>query len=266
MKAISITSGKGGVGKSIVATNLGLALAKSGKKVLLFDADLSLANLDVLFGVKCEFNLMHVLEGSKELDEIIIEAPLGLHILPAASGVLKMERLDPAQLARISIALQKLAAQYDILLIDTGAGLTETVLFFNTAVDEILLVTTPDPTALTDAYALLKVMNTNYGIGQVVMLINQVQSTSEGLNVYQRLKQVCEKYLTVQLADGGQIPRDSELEAAVRARRPLLLANPNCPASRHFTALASRYDRLFRGTNEGLTQEFWDRFLAGRSG
>jgi flagellar biosynthesis protein FlhG len=265
MKAISITSGKGGVGKSIVATNLGLALAKSGKKVLLFDADLSLANLDVLFGLKCEFNLMHVIEGSKELPEIVMEAPFGLHILPAASGVLKMERLEPPQLARISLALQELANQYDILLIDTGAGLTETVLFFNTSVDEILLVTTPDPTALTDAYALLKVMNTNYGVGHVIMLVNQVQTTSEGLNVYQRLKQVCGNYLTLQLADGGQIPRDSELEAAVRSRKPLLLANPDCPASRQFLALANRFDRLFRGTNEGLNQEFWGRFLGGGS-
>ncbi|MFH1129798.1 MAG: MinD/ParA family protein [Pseudomonadota bacterium] len=266
MKTISITSGKGGVGKSIVSVNLGLALAKDGKRVLLFDADLSLANIDILFGLNCEYNLSDVIAGSKEIDEILIEPVPGLKVLPASSGVLKLARLDQAQLVRIAIALQELAKDFDTLLIDTGAGLNEPVLFFNSSVDEVLVVTTPDPTAMTDAYALIKILNSNYELKSAVVLVNQVENTAEGAHVFHRLKSVCRKYLTVKLVDGGCLLKDPMLGNAVRNRKPVFLSYPNSPISRQFCALARRHDELFSSTSNGLTKDFWGKLLTQQFG
>lgn len=261
MKAISITSGKGGVGKSIVAVNLGLALAREGKKVLLFDADLGLANVDILFGVSCKHTLADVVIGTKEIHEILIDAPFGLKVLPGSSGILKLERLDQTQLVRIALSLQELAQKFDILLVDTGAGLTETVLFFNSSVDDVLVVTTPDPTAFTDAYALLKILNTNCGVESAVVLVNQTQNTNQANKIFGRLKTVCDKYLKIRLIDGGCLFHDSLLETAVRDRKPVIISEPDCLISRQFAGMATRYDQLFVGTNNGLSKDFWSKLF-----
>jgi flagellar biosynthesis protein FlhG len=261
MKAIAITSGKGGAGKSVVTANLGLALAKLGRRVLLFDADVSLANLDLLLGLSCEFNLIDVLEGTKEVEEIIIEGPFGLKLLPASSGVLRLERLEEPQLIRLALGLQRMAEGFDTLLIDTGAGLTKNVLFFCSSADDLLVVTTPDPTALTDAYALIKILSTQYQLSSAVVLVNQANTAAEAAAVFARLDKVCQQHLPLKLVDAGYLLRDRQLEQAVRERRPLVVSQPEAGASRQFTALARRYDALFGTTGKGVTQDFWGRLL-----
>jgi flagellar biosynthesis protein FlhG len=241
-------------------------MAQLGKKVLLFDADLSLANLDILFGVRCEHNLADVLEGKKELREVMIDVRPGLKILPSSSGVLRLERLAATQLMRLAASLQELALEFDTLLIDTGAGLTDTVLFFSSSADGVLVVTTPDPTAVTDAYALLKILNTDYNVQSAVVIVNQARSAAEGDAVFERLRTVCEKYLHIQLTPAGGILRDPLLEDAVRERKPLLLTYPDSQSGRQFQTLAARFDRLFYGTEKGLSDDFWTRLVARQFG
>ena len=264
MKSISITSGKGGVGKSCIAVNLGLELTRAGKRVLLFDADMGLANVDILCGLTAQHTVLDVIEGRKTVEEILLDGPLGMKVLPSTSGILKMERLTTSHLVRLSHGMEQLADQFDLLLVDTGAGLTNNVLFFNSSVDEVLVVTSPEPTSLTDAYALIKVLVTRHDVRSVAAVVNKA-SQAEGQRVFQRLGNVCNVFLQHELKYLGAAGRDPIVERCIQDRVPAVIGHPTSPFSRDVLALAQRFDEVFTAQPAGLARDMWSRLLQQRA-
>lgn len=262
MKIVSVTSGKGGVGKSNIAVNLALALADSGKRILLFDAALGLANLDLLLDLTCARSVLSALEGASALREVLVEVRPGLQLVPGCSGVPRLDRLTRGQLLRLASDLRALALEHDVLLIDTAAGLGESVRFFNSTADEVLIVTTPEPTALSDTYALIKVLATNREVDAITLLVNRANDPRDGVEIHARLDEVCRQFLDRKLGYSGVIPRDAALEQAVSARRPVLQLAPNAPAARAFRDLAARFDDVFVAPQRDKISDMW-RALMG---
>lgn len=236
-RSLSISSGKGGVGKTNIVINLAIQLAKLGKKVFLIDADLGLANIDILLNLAPQFTIEDVLTGKKHINDIIVEGPLGIHILPASSGISEMQTLSGKQQMSMLRELANLNTQYDYILIDTGAGISSTVLRFNAAADEICMVTNPEPTAITDAYAMMKIMSSKYQVHHFKLIVNQ-SGPAEAMDVYNRLVRVLNKFLTVNLELLGNIPRDPSFIKAVKNQEPISLLYPNSPAGKAFVKLA----------------------------
>jgi flagellar biosynthesis protein FlhG len=240
---IAVTSGKGGVGKSNIAVNLAIKLASAGKRVVLMDADLGLANADVLCNIDLPSNLSHVISQKRELADVMVDGPGGFKLIGGASGLARMADLSDLDRQRIVTALAELEARNDIILIDTGAGISPNVLSFTRCADQVLVVTTPEPTAITDAYAVIKVISRDAPDRPLSLLVNQVRVQGEGQLVYDRIAKVAKQFLNVHVMDAGFVPSDPEVPAAVRRRTPFLLANPNCPASRYISQLAMRLER-----------------------
>lgn len=263
VRVISVTSGKGGVGKTNVVTNLALALAKSGQRVLIWDADLGLANIDVLLGLKPEFNIHHLLNGEKSLQEILVEGPYGVRIMPASSGIQELASLGEGQKVRLLAELDEYDDDLDFLLIDTGAGISGNVMYFNMAAQERIVVVTPEPTSITDAYALIKVMCTRYNQKRFSILPNQVTGPNEAKSVFQLLTAVADKHLgSVSLDFAGFIPRDENLPKSVRQQRAILDAFPSSEASLGFEKLAKNLMRSQVDTQlNGSIRFFWKRLL-----
>jgi flagellar biosynthesis protein FlhG len=240
---VAITSGKGGVGKSNVAVNLAIKLSSAGRNVLLLDADLGLANADVLCNIELPYNLSHVISRKKDLQDVIFKAPGGFRLVGGASGLARMADLNEHERQRLVDALSELEATADIVLIDTGAGISPNVLSFTRAADNVLVVTTPEPTAITDAYAVIKVITRDSVAGRVSLLVNQVQSPAEGQAVHERISRVAKQFLQVSVLDAGYLPADETVPMAVRRRTPFVLAAPRCPASLAIAQLAARLER-----------------------
>lgn len=265
VRVLSLTSGKGGVGKTCVSVNLGYWLAKSGARVLLLDADLGLANVDVVLGLRTEYTLQHVLSGEKSLSDILLEGPGGMKILPAGSGVAELADLSDEAKFQLFNELESLNEPFDYLLVDTGAGISRTVLYFNDAVQDIVLVATPEPTSITDAYALMKVLGECRKGHRFRILANMVENETEGKNVYRRLSTVSDKYLDVSTSYVGHILTDPNVAQAVRKQTALSVAYPKSPASRCLRNLAERIHQLPRDDfPAGHLQFFWRR-LASQS-
>jgi flagellar biosynthesis protein FlhG len=239
---IAVTSGKGGVGKSNIAVNLAIKLASVGKEVVLLDADLGLANADVLCNVDLPSNLSHVIARKRELSEVMVEAPGGFKLIGGASGLARMADLSDYDRQRLVTALADLESRTDIILIDTGAGISPNVLSFTRCADQVLVVTTPEPTAITDAYAVIKVISRDAPDRPLSLLVNQVRQQGEGRLVYERIAKVAKQFLSVHVLDAGFVPSDAEVPAAVRRRTPFLISNPRCPASMGITQLAMRLE------------------------
>ncbi len=236
----AITSGKGGVGKSNISVNLAIQLAAAGKRVVLLDADLGLANADVLCNVDLPCNLSHVIARKKELHEVLIAAPGGFSLIGGASGLARMADLSDDDRDRIIFALGELEQTADVILIDTGAGISPNVLSFTRAADHVLIVTTPEPTAITDAYAVVKVLSRDPGERRVSLLVNQVRNANEAKVVHGRIAQVAKQFLGVSVLDAGFMVSDDNVPLAVRRRIPFVLGNPKCPASQCVAQLAMR--------------------------
>jgi len=259
---LCITSGKGGVGKTNLTANLAYALAKLGQKVLVLDADLNLANVDVLLGLTPQWNLHHVLTGEKSLQEVMIAGPGGIQILPGSSGILELANLTETQKLYFLSEMEELSQQIDVMLIDTAAGINDNVIYFNLAAQERVVLLTPEPTSLTDAYALIKVLSTRHDVKRFSIVVNQAESEREALAVFRQISLVCDQFLgTLSLDFLGHIPYDKKLVAAVRSQRLVLEAFPEALSSGRLNAIA----RQFLASKPALTTDgnikfFWPQF------
>lgn len=257
VRVIAVTSGKGGVGKTNVAVNLGVSLAGMGKNVMLMDADLGLANVDVLLGLRPRFNLSHVISGERPLDEVLVDGPEGLKIVPASSGVSSMAELEPAEHAGVIRAFSELNHPLDVLLIDTAAGISDSVVAYTKAAQEVLVVLCDEPTSITDAYALIKLLNREYGIHRFRVLANMVPSVQAGKDLYRKILQVTDRYLDVALDFVGAIPNDEYLRKAVQRQKSVVDAFPRCKSSLAFKKLAQKADSWPVPTTAGGRLEFF---------
>ncbi len=239
-----VTSGKGGVGKTCLAVNLAFALAHQGRRVLLVDGDLGLANVDVLLGLEVKTNVRDILDRGADPLETVISVHPSLEVLPASSGVPEMANLGPEDQAMLGEMLRTLAATFDHVLVDTAAGLGPAVLWFNTLADYSLVVVTPDPTALTDAYALIKVLAQHYQHRRFLVVLNAVQGEREARQTFETLAQAAARFLDLHLDYLGAIPTDSADKEALRAQAPVLEKFPQSPASRALNTRAARMMRL----------------------
>ena len=231
MQVIAITGGKGGVGKTNIAVNLAVSISMEGLDVMLFDADLGLANVDVVLGMQPKYTLADVVSGEKTLADIVVDGPEGLRVIPAASGVAKMVEMQNSDQGRLIRQLSDQLVPPDVLIVDTGAGIDQTVQTFVAACQSAVLVVCDEPASLTDAYALMKVLRTKKDIRRFEILANQVDSPLQGKQLFERISNVCDRYLDVELGYLGGIPTDMYLRRAVQERRALMSAYPRAPAA-----------------------------------
>ena len=239
-RTIAFTSGKGGVGKSNLILNTGLVLARRGKRVTILDGDLGLASLNVLLGLSPRFDLRHVIAGEKRLDQILLSGPHGIKIIPAGSGVAELANLTEDERETFLGQLQELAPTVDFLLIDTGAGLSDTVLNLVVASDEAVVVTRPEPTALADAYALMKVVIQHQAAYPFHLLINMVRDGDQAKQVFDSLAQILLKFLGYQPGYAGYVVMDPSVPRGVVRQVPFTVLAPGCEAARGLEALADR--------------------------
>jgi flagellar biosynthesis protein FlhG len=237
-RVLAITSGKGGVGKTNVVAGLALSLAQLGQRVVVMDADFGLANLDILLGLSPKHTLEHVLRGEKVLEEILLDGPMGIRIIPASSGIQELTRLDTMSELRLVQGLQRVAETADWLLIDTAAGIHDSVLKLLMAAQEVILVTTPEPTSLVDAYAMVKVLHLREAAKPVWLLVNNGQNPDEAQETVDQLQAATERFLGKQLKVLGMIPNDPHILQAVRQQRGVVDLFPRSAATRAFQALA----------------------------
>lgn len=238
-RVLAVTSGKGGVGKTNLSVNLALALSRQGLRVLLVDADLGLANVDVVLGMIPQFTLVHVLRGLKTLPEIVLDGPEGLKLIAAGSGgVQELADLDEAQRERFIQGLAELQSQADVVLIDTGAGLHRNVLAFALAADEAVVVTTPEPTALMDAYGMIKVIQMERKDPIIRLVVNMAGSAAEAEEAGKKLVMLAKRFLNLDIEYAGFIPRDMAMVKAVKEQRPVLMSRTDSPAALSLTRLA----------------------------
>jgi flagellar biosynthesis protein FlhG len=242
VKVIAIASGKGGVGKTNISVNLGVALAAQGKEVLLLDADLGLANVDVMLGLHPQYSLQHVLDGSKTLNEVIIEGPAGLKIIPASSGVQKMAELSPIEHAGMIQAFSELQQHIDILMIDSAAGIADSVVTFTKAAQEVIVVVCDEPASITDAYALIKLLSRDHNVEHFHIIANMTRSVQEGRELFNKISMVCDRFLDVSLDFMGIVPFDEDLRTSVKKQRAVVEYIPRSKAATAFMHLAKKVE------------------------
>jgi flagellar biosynthesis protein FlhG len=262
-RVISFTSGKGGVGKTHTIVNTAIALAKRGKSVLLLDADLGLANVNVLLGLQPKYTLHDVFQGKKSLRDILITGPEGISIIPAASGVESICELNAPQKLSLMQGIEDVAHSFDYLLIDTRAGIGSDVMFFNTASSEIICVINNEPTSLTDAYATIKVLATQYGEKKVSVVANKVIDESDGLKAFNRLSRVVTKFLQTELKYLGHIPADQAVIQSIQSQKSVQDLFPTSTVTKAFNKLAQRVDEEFLENRvKGGMQFFFEQILS----
>jgi flagellar biosynthesis protein FlhG len=265
VQVIAITSGKGGVGKTSTSVNLASAMAMSGRQVMLLDGDLGLANVDVMLGLQPTYNLSHVLDGQCTLEETILEGPGGLMVVPASSGKKNMAELTRAENAGLVRAFSELSRPLDTLIVDTAAGIADSVITFSQASQEVIVVICNDPSSLTDAYALIKVLNRDHGVERVQVLANMVSNLTEGKEVHENLRRVAERFLDVTLNFMGIVPYDEWLKRSVRRQCAVVQAYPNCAAAQSFIQLAKKAEAWGSPKGARGNLEFFVERLVGRN-
>ncbi|MDI3532570.1 MAG: flagellar biosynthesis protein FlhG [Synergistaceae bacterium] len=241
LRSLAVTSGKGGVGKSSISANLALALGRLGKRVALLDADLGLANLDLLLGVTSRYNLAHVIRGERRLEEVLVEVDEGVLIVPGGVGMADIADLDPRRQLALIESLSVLDSMADVLIVDTGAGLHRTVVSFCLATDSVLLLTTPEPAAVRDCYGMLKVLAFSGGTGiDVNLVVNMASSDEEAASVASRVQMAAAQFLGISVPYAGYVLRDEAVRRAAETSRPFLIYQPGCAASQCVRWIASR--------------------------
>lgn len=239
-RVIAITSGKGGVGKTSVSVNLSLALSAKGAKVILVDADLGLGNIEVLMGLHSFYNLAHVIEGSKKLDEIILKAPLGLEVVPGSSGLSRIADLTDKEREKLLDTLFELCEKSEFLILDTMAGIGKNTVSFCISADEVIIVTTPEPSAIVDAYAMIKTILLQREDATIKLIVNMAVNSAQAQAVATKLSNVAQQYLAKNIIYLGHIQRDIHVNQSVMQSQPLFITFPNAPATKCIETLAQR--------------------------
>jgi len=264
VRVITVASGKGGVGKTNISVNLALALASQGKDVTILDADLGLANIDVMLGLHSDKNLSNVMNGECDLDEILIDGPMGIKVIPASSGVKNMAEMTPAQHAGLVSAFSELTHNIDVLLVDTAAGISDSVVSFSRAAQEVLVVVCDEPASITDAYALIKLLNKEQGIFKFHILANMVTGPQQGREVYEKLSKVSDRFLDVALNYLGHVPHDEHLQKAVKRQKAVVEAFPRSRAAQAFQTLSKKVNNWPLSTASGGHLEFFvEKLVSG---
>ncbi|MES9858215.1 MAG: MinD/ParA family protein [Sedimenticola sp.] len=262
VRVIAVTGGKGGVGKTNISLNLAVALADMGRRVMLLDADLGLANIDIMLGLHPEYDLSHVLSGERSLEEVVIDGPSGIKVVPGASGVQQMAELSEAEHAGLISAFSDVGSDLDVLIVDTAAGISDTVVSFSRAVQELVVVVCDEPASITDAYAMIKLLNREYGVDRFHILSNMTRHPQEGRNLYNKICRVTDRYLDVMLSYMGSVPYDDYLLKAVRAQKPVVQAYPRSRIAQSFRSLAKKADNWpSPGGVTGHLQFFVERLI-----
>lgn len=264
VQVIAVTGGKGGVGKSNISVNLSVCLANMGRRVALLDADLGLANIDVLLGLTPNRNLEDVLAGECSLMDIMLTGPGGIRIIPASSGTQKMTQLGTMEHAGLIHAFSEISNQIDVLVIDTAAGISESVVSFVRASQEVLVVVCDEPSSITDAYALIKLLNREYGVDRFRVVANMTRTNQEGRNLFNKLTQVSERFLDVTLQYVGHIPFDETVRKAVQRQKAVVEVAPRSKAGIAFKQLAEKVDLWpLPSTPRGHLEFFVERLVHG---
>lgn len=237
-RVLAVTGGKGGVGKTNVAVNLSLALCDAGARVLLMDADLGLANVDLVLGLSPRYTLQHVIRRQAAVEDIVLEGPLGLHILPGSIGLPEMANLGMLEVVRLLGALRPLEREHDLLVLDTAAGIGQTVLRFLSAADDVIIVTTPEPPAILDAFGLIKALQMEKYAGQLHLLVNMLRQRSELLETHRSLATVAARYFGTPLRLLGGLPLDESIVPCIKQQRPFYLERPHSPVTRALSEIA----------------------------
>ena len=260
---LAVASGKGGVGKTNIAVNLSICMAMAGKKVLLMDADLGLGNLDVVMDINSRYNISHVISGKKNLREITHIGPEGIEVICGGSGLEDLANLNHFQQERLIRELQQLQDQADVIIIDTGAGINNSVVRFCQSSDQTLIVTTPEPTAMTDAYAMIKVLSSRDYAGRITLIVNMADSAAEGKKVYRQISEVASRFLGRAIYEGGVICRDDKVYAAVKKRRPVVLSYPRSNVTASMVTIAARLTRAYEAktSEEGFFRKVANWFF-----
>lgn len=262
-KVLAITSGKGGVGKTNIAVNLGICMAASRKKVLLVDADLSLSNLDVIMNFNSKYNISHLLKGQKSIEEIIHTGPEGMEIICGVSGLEEFANISKFQRQRLLSELSKLQNNTDTIIIDTAAGISKSVIGFCLAADHVLVVTTPEATAMTDAYATIKVLVGNKFTNRISLIVNMAETVEEGKKTYLQIANVVRQFLNTHVYNAGVLLRDERVISAVRLRKPVVLTYPKAKITSSLVALAAKLssNSITQPNNEGFFRKVVDWFF-----
>lgn len=259
-RIIAVASGKGGVGKTNLVVNLAIALAQAGQRVVIFDADLGMANVDVLLGLVCQYSLYDVLQGTKSIEEVMVQGPAGIRLVPGGSGIQELANIDYYQRERLLAAMKELERDTDVLLIDTGAGISRNVLSFISAADEVIIVLTPEPTSLTDGYGIIKVMSKYHLHSEVYFVVNRVSSLKEATQTINKVETVIQKFLQINARPLGYIFDDKVVSKAVMKQEPFVLNYPDSAAA---TSLRQLAHNLLEGTYHPPkgTKSFLDRLI-----
>ena len=257
IKIIAVSSGKGGVGKTNVSVNLAISMAKQGKEVILLDADLGLANVDVLLGLNTEYDLSHVIRGERTLEEVIVEGPSNIKVIPASTGVSEMANLSPAEQIGLINAFSDLSCSVDSMIIDTGAGISDPVMNFCGASQDVIVVVHDEPASITDAYAFIKVMSRKHNVSKFHILANMTHDASEGRELFMKLSKATDRFLDVVLNFIGAVPYDGKLRKSIQYQRAVIDAFPNSPSALAFKRIAKQINNWPDSVESGGQLKFF---------
>jgi flagellar biosynthesis protein FlhG len=265
-RVVSISSGKGGVGKTTLVANLAFKFSQMGKKVLLFDGDMGMANIEIFFGARPQGSIYDVLQGDKTIHEVMVEVSPHIHLIPGGSGIFDLQNLDNFRRRTLVESISTLPQDFDIMLIDTSPGLGENVLYFNSAAETKVIILTPDPSSLADSYALIKVLNKKYKQTNFSLLCNQVKDEVEGLRLYQKFSDVTNKFLSIGLDYLGSVPQDSVLRANNQMQRLVVKHEPQSSSAQAISQLAPRLARSAsksssQSETHGGLEKFWAQVI-----